>query len=140
LGRLPQGWGVRGSASYIDRSHAPRGNAANDAPRRWDAEHSARHSHMEHRDDQNVGTSRTCGSQLADECSASFTLDVPDTPHAIESQCPCGRSTLLPSLFHESRQFAGIAPRVSCARHLGLTRRRPRSSFDERVLLIPVSL
>ena len=43
------------SASDIDRSHAPRGNAANDAPRRWDAEHSARHPTW------SIGTIKTSG-------------------------------------------------------------------------------
>ncbi|RAI68925.1 hypothetical protein DOZ69_04925 [Pseudomonas fluorescens] len=37
-----------------DRSHAPRGNAASDAPRHafWDAERPGRHSHAERGNDQ----------------------------------------------------------------------------------------
>ena len=37
---------------------------------------------------QNLGAPRTCGSQLADECGVSFTVDVPDTLHFVEGYCP----------------------------------------------------
>ena len=45
---------------FIDRSHAPRGNAAGDAPRHLDAERPLRHYHAERGNDHKTCRSEAC--------------------------------------------------------------------------------